>query len=460
MQKITQYFKQLRYVQKIILGGWLVLMLLLPFHAFISTWGGSAIGPYSLWKVWKEVLLLALCIPTFILIFSDQKILHTVKSSWLLRLMGLYVVLHVLATLVLGRDPDAVLYGLAINLRIVLFFFVSFVLFSSLNLSKKVLVAVVMAPCVVVVVFGLLQLFVLPVNFLSHFGYEKGVTIAPSLNIDEQPDEIRIMSTLRGPNPLGAYLIFPLTILVCYAPLLYKKIRKKAPHQYQFAIGVPLLFTALLVTLYGTHGRAAWIGAALSLAVALFYLLGKKMRMYAVAAGFALLVILGVSMYQLRHTPFVQTVILHDNPETGAEVTSNDAHVEAAKDGLADVADKPILGCGPGCAGPASFYSKDGINLAENYYIQVAQEVGVLGLVLFLSFILLVALQLYAHKNDRLALALLASLVGISVANLFLHVWADDTLAYVWWGTAGALLATYSHQGSKTAISKHPRTSA
>jgi hypothetical protein len=38
------------------------------------------------------------------------------------------------------------------------------------------------------------------------------------------------------------------------------------------------------------------------------------------------------------------------------------------------------------------------------------------------------------------ALALLASLIGI-IANLLLHVWADDTLAYIWWGIAGAVLA-------------------
>jgi hypothetical protein len=460
MQQIIQYVKKLSVNQTLVLTGWIAIMTLLPFHGFISTWGGTAIGPYSLWKVWKEVLLVLLCVPTILLLRSDIPLRQKVFGSWPLRIAGLYALIHGVSALLMGRDPDAVMYGLAINLRIVIFFLVSFVLFSSIQLSKKTLVKVVLIPCIIVVAFGMLQLFVLPNNFLSHFGYEKGVTIAPSNNIDEQPDEIRIMSTLRGPNPLGAYLILPGVLLICYAPLLYSRVRsRKIPKMYQYILVASSLFLGLLVALYGTHGRAAWIGFAVSVGVAVFLLLSKKLRLYAIIAGFVALGVVGGAVYQFRDTAFVQTVILHDNPETGGEVSSNDAHIAAAKAGIDDVTEAPLIGCGPGCAGPASFYYEKGINLAENYYIQVAQEVGVFGLVLILTFFGMIAWQLFVRRSDPLALALFASLIGISVANLFLHVWADDTLAYVWWGLAGAVLASDNHQGSSTASAKHPDTS-
>jgi hypothetical protein len=375
-----------------------------------------------------------------------------VISSWPLRIGALYVLLHVIITLLIGRDADAVLYGLAINLRIVLLFFVSFVLFSSLRLSRRSLAAVLLGPCTLVVCFGILQLFVLPNNFLTHFGYEKGVTIAPTNTIDDQPDQIRIMSTLRGPNPLGAYLILPGTLLVCVVPLLYARLRRsKTGNAKNYMLASSVLFLGLLVALYGTHGRAAWIGFALSITTAIFYMLGKKLRLYAVGAGLIAVCIFGAALYQLRDTSFVQNVILHDNPETGGEITSNGAHLTSAKQGVKDILHAPLIGCGPGCAGPASFYSEKGTKLAENYYLQVGQEVGVFGLALFITFLVLVGKELFKRKNDPLALALFASLLGISVANLLLHVWADDTLAYVWWGTAGAVIAN-SYLGNKESL--------
>jgi len=36
---------------------------------------------------------------------------------------------------------------------------------------------------------------------------------------------------------------------------------------------------------------------------------------------------------------------------------------------------------------------------------------------------------------------LLASLIGLIFVNLVSHAWADDTLAYVWWGLAGIALS-------------------
>ncbi len=52
----------------------------------------------------------------------------------------------------------------------------------------------------------------------------------------------------------------------------------------------------------------------------------------------------------------------------------------------------------------------------------------------------MVAWRLYGWRADPLALGLLASLAGISAVALLQHAWADDTIAYMWWGLAGLLV--------------------
>ena len=256
------------------------------------------------------------------------------------------------------------------------------------------------------------------------------------------------MSTTRGPNPLGAYLIVPAVLLLSVAAQHVLKrngsrfilqLQKKRNCQLIASVAVALSMTLLL--LYGSHSRAAWLGFIISAAVWCLLSVSKQIRRILYATTVVGVLLIGVGVYQFRDNSFVQTVILHDNPDTGAAVTSNDAHGQSIINGLRQVSQRPIAGCGPGCAGPASFYNSDGGNLSENYYIQVAQEVGVLGLALFIIFTILIARELYAMRKNSLAVVLLSTLVGLSVANLLLHVWADETIAYVWWGTAGLFLA-------------------
>jgi len=121
--------------------------------------------------------------------------------------------------------------------------------------------------------------------------------------------------------------------------------------------------------------------------------------------------------------------------------TSDQGHLQALRAGLSDVAHHPI-GFGPGTAGPASYYNTGHpTRIAENYFVQIGQETGWLGLVLFILINVGVGMLLYVRRADPLALSLFASLIGLTFINLFSHAWADDTLAYVWWGLAGVALA-------------------
>ncbi|MEJ0072844.1 MAG: hypothetical protein WDN27_02010 [Candidatus Saccharibacteria bacterium] len=101
------------------------------------------------------------------------------------------------------------------------------------------------------------------------------------------------------------------------------------------------------------------------------------------------------------------------------------------------------LGDGPGTAGPASEYNgSHPARIAENYYVQIAQEPAGWAWALFLCIVVLVGLELYARVGSSPPGAhRLRQPHRLSFVNLLSHAWADDTLAYVWWGLAAIALA-------------------
>ncbi len=173
--------------------------------------------------------------------------------------------------------------------------------------------------------------------------------------------------------------------------------------------------------------------------VFLFLKLSTKLKQVLLLIGVFLLLATTGLLYQYSESNFVRNVVLHDNPETGGKISSNDERVAAWGNGLNDVADDPLLGCGPGCAGPASFHHEDGARISENQYIQAAQEMGVVGLILLIIIFVLTARRVITNQSE-LSAVLIASFISISLAGVFMHSWADDIVGYSWWITAGLLL--------------------
>jgi O-antigen ligase len=135
--------------------------------------------------------------------------------------------------------------------------------------------------------------------------------------------------------------------------------------------------------------------------------------------------------------------VLHTQTHSASKISSNDAHASALTSGLRDVVRQPF-GDGPGTAGPASEHNTGHpARIAENYYVQVAQETGWLGLGLLLAITVLIVMELYQRLGTSpLALTLFVSFVGLAFVNLLSHAWADDTLAFLWWGLAGVALGS------------------
>jgi hypothetical protein len=418
------------------------VLVLEPFYALLTVWGSSLVGHYTALRLWDDVLLLVLLSVAGWRLVRDADVRGWFFRSLLVRLILTYVALTVLLgyiSMVKGEvTPRALAYGLLVNVRFLGWFLAVLLTTQRSPFLRRTWPKLVVLPAAIVVVFAVLQYAVLPHDFLGHFGYNASTTIAPIETINHNNNYIRVQSTLRGANPLGAYLV-----VICAAlGVLFTRGRRR--------LLVALLSVLTLGALYASGSRSAWLGAVLSLA-ALAWLQPRtrRARVFFGGAGVAVIV-LAIGGYLLfKHNVSLQNEILHTQTNSAVKTTSNSAHASALKEGLKDVWRQP-LGDGPGTAGPASVYNgSHPARIAENYYVQVAQETGWLGLAIFLGILFLVALELYEQAGEsRLALVLFASFIGIAFVNMLSHAWVDDTLAYVWWGLAGVAL-TGSEKGAK-----------
>jgi len=422
----------------------MVILVVLPFHAFLTVWGASIVGHYTALRLWKEVLLLLCVIGVLYLVLMDHKIRSHTLTRRLVWVIFVYIAVNIIWGLVAyhqhGVSLKAMAYGVLLNTRFLIFFLVVWAIALRTERLRNRWQPLILYPAAIVVVFGLLQVFVLPHNFLGHFGYNEA-TIYPYETINHNQNYIRIMSTLRGANPLGAYLLIPISVLSVLI------IRGKRSWQYV------AFLVASLVVLFLTFSRGAWIGAVIMIGVILLLSLrSARSKQWALGiAGACVVLLLGLAAVAHNNARF-ENVFLHTQQHSASPTSSNQGHLTALKSGLHDISHQP-LGKGTGSAGPASVYNNHPARIAENYYIQIGQELGFIGLGLFLLINVGVGYLLWLRREDTLALCLLASFIGISFVNLLSHAWTDDTLAYLWWGLAAIAMVNVA-QPPKAAKAK------
>jgi hypothetical protein len=445
-------------VSVVIAVGIAIILLLTPFHAFLTVWGASLVGHYTLLRLWKELLLVPLGFGALWLVWRDHRLRQEAVKSWLLRCMLAFALLQLLlGGVALAHhtvNHRALAEGLIIDVRLVSIFFVAWVAAAHVQALNQHWRKFVLIPAIIVVVFGLLQAVVLPANFLGHFGYGPH-TITPYETVDQNAQFVRVQSTLRGANPLGAYLVLVLAAIGTLVTRKWQKSRKQF-----FSITALGLIT--VVVLYFSYSRSAYVGAFLALFVLIW--VGVKrpcLKRVVLATVVTLCVLVGGSVVLLRHDVGIEDTFFHSSQLSHSPQSSNQDRTSGLERGVRDILHNP-LGSGPGTAGPASEQNSQPARIAENFFIQIGQETGWLGLGLFLVINVLLFRGLWArrYEQDHLALTLLASLIGLSFVNVLSHAWADDTLAYVWWGLAGIALApiiqTKAEQHGKTKATTRP----
>jgi hypothetical protein len=426
--------KQSASVKLVRVMSWLsaAILLLVPFHAFLTVWLSSLAGHYTALRLWKEFLLAPIALGALYLLLADKALRGRLFSKWTVRLIALYALVLLVcgfgALLSHSVSAKAMWYGLLVDTRFLVFFLALMVLAAKDDWLSRRWQKTLLIPAILVAAFAILQYLILPYDFLKHFGYGDS-TIFPYETINHNLHHLRVASTLRGANPLGAYLILPISV----AAVMFLKQRRQR-------LNLAMLGGGMLLALVFSFSRSAWIGALASVLLAAW--LGLKSAKYQrrilwTAAG----VIIAASLIgvALRNNLEFENAILHTDRNSTVALSSNQGHVSAFKSAAKDIVHQP-QGGGVGSAGPQSVYNNRPARISEDYYLQIGQEAGIAGMLLFIAICAALARQLYERRSDPLAAALFASLIGISIVNLLSHAWADDTLAYVWWGLAGIYL--------------------
>ena len=413
--------------------GTYALLAYMPFHIFLSQWLGTSLGGLEGWKIGKDLLTIGLLTLTGFLILTKVRRHKWQPYALLLILAAVYAVLHV-ALYAINKDTPLDVAALAstYNNRFVWIFLIGVgagILLKNRPDHRSV-VRFVLVISTIVCVLGLFQWF-LPKDTLEHFGYRPDLGVKPNFFINEDPAFPRVFATFRDPNSFGAYLLIPILLLV----QLIQKSKNKL-----FLGGLLALHLAVL---YLSFSRAAWVGLLVGLGMLLVISHRQKSLQFmkqfwpVLVAG---LVACSFVLYSVRGTQVFRSIVLKANDSNAAaDLDSDEYHLHYIREGAEGVADRP-LGHGPGTAGIVSIRSGDQQQLTENYYIQIAYEVGVIGLLVFVALWLFVIRLLARQKPSTLTSVLLASAAAYAVMGMVMHLWSNEAVAFGWWGLAGLVV--------------------
>jgi hypothetical protein len=373
-----------------------------------------------------------LLVPLVVIIVTRRRIWSELARDWLLRLCIIYGALHLLLASFSSNGLTATIAGLAIDLRYIVFFGLVYVLVKIQPSYRLWLLITAVLGATVVIGFGFLQVF-LPADILTHIGYSIH-TIAPYLTVDKNPNYIRINSTLRGPNPVGAYAVIVLGMMTALATRAPERLKAR---RRQISFG--MMAIASLVVLWVSYSRSALVAAIVAVGLVLMLTIGRRLSRRNWIVGAVVVCGLAGGLMAAKGSSFISNVILHENPNGGSSVSSNDGHVASLLHGFTQLVHQP-LGVGIGSTGSASLYGSSP-TIVENQYLFVAHEAGWLGLLLFMVLSILLLVRLWRRRQDWMSLGVFASGIGLLFIGLLLPVWADDTIAIIWWGLAAIALA-------------------
>lgn len=422
-----------RFLRKIYMGVLIVIFGGIVLHAPFSVVTSVLFPQFELlFKSWKEILLIVASILIVIAVWREKKWQYIYKDR-ILQAIGIYIALHLLLLVPFWQGLAASAAGLMIDLRYVIFFALVYIGLRLYPEYRSLFVKVGIIGAGVILIFALLQVFVLPPDILKYIGYSRD-TIVPYLTVDQNPDYVRINSTLRGPNPVGAYAVIA---LACVAAAFVKR---KIPKDRRLIVLAGVLGAGGVVALWASYSRSALVAGVMAVGLVILLTIGRRLSRRAWIISFIILGGLLGGFLAVRETSFVSHVLLHENPHGGSVVSSNDGHVESLEFGTSRLLAQP-LGAGVGSTGSASLYG-DSPLIIENQYLFIAHETGWVGLIVFMAISMLVLARLWRLRSDWLALGVFASGIGLLAIGLLLPVWADDTVSIVWWGLAAVAIAS------------------
>lgn len=370
--------------------------------------------------------------------------------------------------------------GLIISAGLAAFFAPSFMLalYDFIRLLSLVLLAWWLIPLLAkktnllrnsVVVLAVLAVFEAAIAFLQ-FCFQRSLglwylgesKLDPVLGLGAKVDFggglLRGYGTFAHPNVLAGFLLiglFGLIYLFIHADWHLYRYDKEMSVGDNFKIfisnhyfyGRMLISAGLFITLIGlavSFSRAGWMSAGVGLLVVLLLLFARRHF----GSGLRLLVVIGLSLLAVY---FLLSPVLSVRAHFDSGEPSISYRLIYAKAGLNIINQNP-LGVGPGnqvlYSVRSGLYQDMGLARAwewepiHNIYLLAGAEVGVVGGLSFLAFLIILLWQLFFRRLPLIKLFVLGSLVALLTFGLFDHfLWTIQAGKLMLWIVIGLTLA-------------------
>lgn len=296
---------------------------------------------------------------------------------------------------------------------------------SSIQL-RKMLIAII-SSALVVAAYGFYQ-------------YLYGVSVALEwVDVEQFPDlRIRVFSTLKNPNLLAAFLVTVMSLCAGIALKMPNVIRKTLLFSIVGILGVCLVLT---------YSRGAWI-SLLAVIGAYGFLHNRKILW--------LLLFIPVVVFFYAHDSLMGRILSIFNPTD----TSSTLRMALWESTIAMIIDKPLFGIGWGAYylvyPEYDFFINDGnikIFHAHNMYLNIAAEIGIPGLLVFLMIMyghIKAAWHVLTMTHDKYikgAMAgIIAAIAGLLVSGFTDYVMFSIQLSMLYWLLSSMVIAVYPQQ--------------
>ena len=379
------------------------LIIFLPF----SSWLVSLTGQPTISLI-RDILVFSL----FLVSIPDYKIRNLKKlHPTLILLFILFVFLSYFWT---EAGPFQWLRGVRFWLTPLLLLLTTILIDFKLEQIQK-FVRTIIYVSVIITGFAILEpvgVKLSTVSILSGAGSLESVNLVGALKIN------RLESILAGPNALGLYLLVIISVLLGWQGEIkhYKLI---------------LFFSALILIL--TFSRSAWIGLIvllLNLAIIKYKLSFVKISYLVIL----LVVLVSGTFYISKKSQTLSQIFNHG--------LSTDMRLEQYNRIVEEKFEIGLLGRGAGAAGPSTQNRLDnGSNhWTENTYLDTFEEFGLIGLLLFLTIVIVWWRQHLLHIQDDqdpvLRTAHLA-LPSFLIAGFFINFFTGQVAVFMFFLTIG-----------------------
>lgn len=422
---------------------WLIVALfcILPFYAFLITFCAHIFhfnfSQLELIRLFKEVILFGVLAG---LIYQWIKNRQNRNLRFQFQISDFFIALYLLVLLgsvfVHESNFREALFGIRYDFFFLLYYFIFRLFFYFYHNKVQVLIRIIFWTSLPVFILGILQFFVLPYDFLVQFGYAKTALpqfntegVIPAFQLLGNSNLVRVQSFFSGPNQLAAYSL--VIIFLALANVL----RKKRDFLAYFVAILGIL------TLILTFSRSAIIGFVIGILILSFI----NIRRHPIFGGIVLGSILAILLLGgLLFREQLYEIIIRPS--------SSGWHLTYFRDTYTLFLENPF-GIGLAKVGPASQWTNQAM-VSESFYLQIALEVGFLGLIIFLSFMILLIWEL-THQKTQIAYAAICLIIAILIASLFLHTLADGVLA-IYFGFILALSKIpHKHKKNRVQLTKN-----